>query len=76
MTGITGCSAATRIVGNDVINKILIATISKLMWFARLKQKRVAWSNFGYSVLIANLAATGNDEIKLRFRCMRVIGAK
>ena len=46
------------------------------MCLARLKQKRVARSDFGYSVLIANLAATGNDEIKLRFRCMGVIGAK
>ncbi len=76
ITGVSCCAAAARIVGKDVINKILIATVSKLMWFARLKQKRVAGSNFGYSVLIANLAATGNDEIKFRFRRMRVIGAK
>ena len=46
------------------------------MRFARLKQKGVARSNFNYSVLVADIAAAGNDEIKLRFRRMRVIGAK
>ena len=76
ITGVTGCSAAARIVGDYVIDKILIAGIAKLMRFARLKQKRVAGSNFGDPVLIPHIAAAGNDEIKLRFRRMRVIGAK
>ncbi len=46
------------------------------MRLARLKEKRVARSDFGYSILVANVAAAGNDEIKLRFSRMRVIGAK
>ena len=44
ITGITRRAAAARIVGDHVINKILIADITKLMCFARLKQKRVARS--------------------------------
>src|SRR4029077_16049103 len=56
VTGISCCAAAARIVGDHVINKILIAGIAKLMGLARLKQERVTKSYFGRSVLIAHVA--------------------
>src|SRR6188508_822001 len=76
VTGISCCAAAARIVGDHVVNKILTASIGKLMCLTGLKEKRVARSHFGYSVLIAHIAATGDDEVKLGFRRMRMIGAK
>ena len=76
ITGITRCTAATGIIGDHVINKILIAGIAKLMCLARLEQKRVAWSDFSDPILVANVAAAGNDKIKLRFRRVRVITGK
>ena len=56
-TGIAGCAAAARIIGNHVIHKIFITGVGKLVRFARLKEKRVARSNFSYPIIIANAAA-------------------
>ena len=76
VTGIPCCAAAARIVGNHVIDKILVTGICKLMRLARLAQKRVPRSHFGHSVFVAYIAAAGDDKIKFRFRCMRVIGTE
>src|SRR5262249_5944311 len=65
ITGIASCAAAARIIGDHVINKIFVTSVAQLMRLPRLKQKRVAGSNFGYSVFVAHIAAPRNDEIKL-----------
>ena len=41
-----------------------------------LEQKRVPSSNFSYSVLVAHIAAAGDDQIKFGFRRVRMIGAE
>ena len=46
------------------------------MRFTRLKEECVTRSHFGHAIFVANVAAAGNDEIKLRFRRMRMIRAK
>src|SRR5205823_12450378 len=66
-TGITGSSAAARIIGDNVINKIFVADVGDLMRFARLKEKRVAFRHDCRSILVANAAPPRYDEIKFRF---------
>src|SRR5206468_12862165 len=76
VTGIARCAAAARIIGNHVVNEVFVTGVAKLMGFAGLKEKGIARSDFSYPVLIANVSPTGNYEVKLRFRRMRVIGTK
>ncbi len=76
ITGISRRAAASRIIGDHIINKVLIIRIPKLMRFPWLKEKCVTRSHFGYPVLIPHIAATGNNQIEFRFRRMRVIGTK
>src|SRR5438034_5598661 len=73
-TGISGTSTA-RIIGNDVVNKIVVASVGELMRFTGLKQKRIASGYDCRSILVANAPATGNDEIKFRLRGVRVVRA-
>ena len=76
ITGIAGIPAATRIIGDHVINKVLIARVPKLMCLTRLKEKCVARSNLGGPVLVAHAATARQDQVELRFSRMRVIGTK
>ncbi len=76
VTGITGGTAAARIIGNDIVNKILITGVAQLVRFAGLKQKRVARTDFSESILVSHAAAPGDDEVKFRLRRVRVIRAK
>src|ERR1700730_2671881 len=57
-----------RIIGDDVINEIFIAGVAKLMRLARSEEKRVPCPHLGGSILVANIAAPGDDEIKFRLR--------
>ena len=76
IAGITGCAAASRIISDHVVNKVLITGIPKLVRFTRLKEKRVARFDFSRPILVANIAAARDDEIKFRFSRMRMIRAK
>src|SRR4029453_2306278 len=76
VTGVTGWAAASRIVSDHVVHKVLITGIPKLVRFPGLEEKRVAPSDFNRPILVANAAATRNDEIKLRFSRVRMIRAK
>src|SRR4029453_19486598 len=69
-------AAATGVIRDHVIKKVLIPGIPKLMRITWLKEKRITRSNLGYPILVAHAAAPGNDEVKLRFSRMRVIGTK
>src|SRR5205823_13694746 len=65
ITGVTSCAAAARIIGDHIINKIFITCVTELVRFAGLKQKRIARSNFGYAIFIADAAPARDDEIEL-----------
>src|SRR5712692_10602903 len=67
ITRISAASATARVIRNDVVNKIFVTGVGKLMRFARLKEKRVARGYDCRSILITNTAAPRNHEIKLRF---------
>ena len=76
ITGIAGCSAASRIICDYIVNEIFITSVGELVRVARLKKKGIAQSNFSYPIFIANAAAAGNDEVKLRLSLVRMIGTK
>src|SRR5947199_10441857 len=76
IAGIARCAAAAGIICDHVINKVFITDIPKLMRLAWLKEKCVAWSNFGCPILVTDTATTGNDEVKLGFSRIRVIRTK
>src|SRR5262249_39940021 len=51
-------------------------SVAQLMRFAGLKQKRVAGTDLSYTIFVANVAPARHDKIELRFRRVRMIGAK
>src|SRR5262249_38084282 len=67
---------AAWIVCDHVINKIFLARVRELMRFARAKEKRISGPDFGPAILIADFSFTGDDEIMLRLRRVRMIRAK
>src|SRR6266478_5859337 len=71
MTGI-----AARIIGDHVINKILIAGVRKLVRIARPEEKRVAGGDDCRSIFVANASASRHNQIKLRLARVRMIRAK
>src|SRR2546430_17304706 len=75
VTRIAGGSAASRIIGYHVINKIFITSVCELVRFARLKEKRIARSNLRRSIFVTHTASTGDDQIKFRFGRVRVVRA-
>src|SRR5436853_7434774 len=76
ITGITCRAAAARIIGDYVINKVLVTAVPKLVCLTWLKEKCVARSNFNYPLLVTHAATARHDEVELRFSRMRVIGTK
>src|SRR5207302_3776962 len=76
ITGITSRPAAARIIGDHVINEILVASIAELVRFTGLKKEGVARPDFSHSILVAHTAASRDNKIKLRFSRVRVIWAK
>src|SRR5207248_2636596 len=76
ITGITSRPAAARIIGDHVINEILVASIAELVRFTGLKKEGVARPDFSHFILVAHTAASRDNKIKLRFSRVRVIWAK
>src|SRR5882724_2534933 len=76
ITGITRRAAATGIIGDHIINKVLIIRIPKLMRFPWLKEECVTRFHFAYAMLVAHAAAARKHQVKLRFSRVRVIGTK
>src|SRR5260370_18928843 len=73
-TGISSTSAAW-IIGDNVINEILLAGVGELMRFTRLEEKRIALCYNCRSLFVSNAAATGDDKIKFRFGRVRMVRA-
>src|SRR6266849_5893615 len=67
ITRISAASATARVIRDDVVNQIVTARVAELMSFAGLKKKRVARGYNCRSTLVADAAATRDDEVKLRF---------
>src|SRR5207302_4191251 len=76
IAGIPSRPAAARIIGDHVINEILVASVAELVRFTGLKQEGIARLDFSDCVLVAYAAAAGNDQVELGFSRMRVVWTK